>query len=249
MSSLVRTASGETWLLVKGADNVMMDRAEHVPAWLSQSLTNFSLSGLRTLVLGRRRLEEQEVQAWLQTYDAAQCALEDRDAKLEAWELQLLGRKKEQRNCSEASLNLRTPQAAAEQIEVKLQMVGVTGIEDKLQVGVPDTITKLREAGAMIVERVHCIRKSLRPDVFVVSCQAFSFGVLTGDKLETARNIGFSTNLLSANMASELHFGSPALAQGPRSPFVFLLHALPLSVHLQAGRVTPVPRTSGLGAI
>ncbi|CAE7251714.1 putative phospholipid-transporting ATPase DRS2 [Symbiodinium microadriaticum] len=148
MSSLVRSASGETWLLVKGADNVMMDRAEHVPAWLTQSLTNFSLSGLRTLVLGRRRLDEQEVQAWLQTYDAAQCALEDRDAKLEA---------------------------AAEQIEVKLQMVGVTGIEDKLQVGVPDTITKLREAGIQL-------------------------WVLTGDKLETARNIGFSTNLLSADM-------------------------------------------------
>ena len=56
---------------------------------------------------------------------------------------------------------------------MKLQMVGVTGIEDKLQVGVPDTITKLREAGAM-VER-GCFKKSLRPE-HVLSCQAFSFG-------------------------------------------------------------------------
>ena len=105
MSSLVRTASGETWLLVKGADNVMMDRAEHVPAWLTQSLTNFSLSGLRTLVLGRRRLDEQEVQAWLQTYDAAQCALEDRDAKLEA----RADRRKEERNVSSSCDLLRRP--------------------------------------------------------------------------------------------------------------------------------------------
>ncbi|CAE7514855.1 unnamed protein product, partial [Symbiodinium pilosum] len=113
MSAVVRTPSGESWLLAKGADNVMMERSDLVPEWLTLSLANFSRSGLRTLVLGRRRLHLDEVQAWLQTYDAglgvgrnldaAQCALEDREAKL---------------------------QAAAERIEVKLEMVGVTGIED-----------------------------------------------------------------------------------------------------------------------
>ncbi|KAJ1332224.1 hypothetical protein BSLG_008886 [Batrachochytrium salamandrivorans] len=53
--------------------------------------------------------------------------------------------------------------------------MGATAIEDRLQDGVPQTISTLREAGIRI-------------------------WVLTGDKLETAINIGYSSNLLSKDM-------------------------------------------------
>lgn len=63
----------------------------------------------------------------------------------------------------------------AEEIEKDLFLMGATAIEDKLQEGVPDTIRTLQEAGIKI-------------------------WVLTGDKQETAINIGMSCRLLSEDM-------------------------------------------------
>jgi len=58
------------------------------------------------------------------------------------------------------------------EIEENLQLLGATAIEDKLQDGVPETIADLKRAGIKV-------------------------WVLTGDKLETAIAIGYSTNLVS----------------------------------------------------
>lgn len=63
-------------------------------------------------------------------------------------------------------------EAAADIIERELTLLGGTAIEDRLQEGVPDTIALLAEAGIKL-------------------------WVLTGDKVETAINIGFSCNLLN----------------------------------------------------
>jgi phospholipid-translocating ATPase len=60
-------------------------------------------------------------------------------------------------------------------IERDLTLLGGTAIEDRLQDGVPDTIAVLAEAGIKL-------------------------WVLTGDKVETAINIGFSCNLLDNSM-------------------------------------------------
>lgn len=60
-------------------------------------------------------------------------------------------------------------------IERDLLLLGGTAIEDRLQDGVPDTIALLGDAGIKL-------------------------WVLTGDKVETAINIGFSCNLLSNDM-------------------------------------------------
>ncbi|XP_048732030.2 phospholipid-transporting ATPase ID-like isoform X2 [Ostrea edulis] len=62
-----------------------------------------------------------------------------------------------------------------EEIEQNLILVGATAIEDKLQDGVPDTIANLAAAGIKI-------------------------WVLTGDKQETAINIGYSCRLLTDEM-------------------------------------------------
>lgn len=56
-----------------------------------------------------------------------------------------------------------------------MQLVGVTAIEDKLQDGVPQTIANLQMAGIKI-------------------------WVLTGDKQETAVNIGYSCQLLTDDL-------------------------------------------------
>lgn len=63
----------------------------------------------------------------------------------------------------------------ADAIEQELTLLGGTAIEDRLQEGVPDTIALLAEGGIKL-------------------------WVLTGDKVETAINIGFSCNLLSNEM-------------------------------------------------
>ena len=52
-------------------------------------------------------------------------------------------------------------------LESKMRLIGATGIEDRLQEGVPDAIARLRQAGVVV------------------------WG-LTGDKQETAINIAFS---------------------------------------------------------
>ncbi|KAK6892469.1 Phospholipid-transporting ATPase DNF1 [Candida tropicalis] len=66
-------------------------------------------------------------------------------------------------------------EAVADSIERELTLLGGTAIEDRLQDGVPDAIQLLGEAGIKL-------------------------WVLTGDKVETAINIGFSCNLLGNEM-------------------------------------------------
>ncbi|GAV83638.1 E1-E2_ATPase domain-containing protein/HAD domain-containing protein [Cephalotus follicularis] len=63
----------------------------------------------------------------------------------------------------------------ADKIERDLILLGVTAVEDKLQKGVPECIDKLAQAGIKI-------------------------WVLTGDKIETAVNIGYACNLLRQGM-------------------------------------------------
>lgn len=65
--------------------------------------------------------------------------------------------------------------AIYEEIECDMVLVGVTAIEDKLQDGVPQTIANLQMAGIKI-------------------------WVLTGDKQETAVNIGYSCQLLTDDL-------------------------------------------------
>ncbi|XP_010528032.1 PREDICTED: phospholipid-transporting ATPase 10 [Tarenaya hassleriana] len=64
---------------------------------------------------------------------------------------------------------------ATEEMERDLILLGATAVEDKLQNGVPDCIDKLAQAGIKI-------------------------WVLTGDKMETAINIGFACSLLRQEM-------------------------------------------------
>ncbi|KAI8906468.1 hypothetical protein EDD86DRAFT_240841, partial [Gorgonomyces haynaldii] len=83
---------------------------------------------------------------------------------------------------------------AAELIEKDLILLGATAIEDKLQDGVPDTIHTLAEAGVRV-------------------------WVLTGDRQETAINIGFSCKLITDEMSllicnESTHFETKEFLEG-----------------------------------
>ncbi|EEY15679.1 phospholipid-transporting ATPase [Verticillium alfalfae VaMs.102] len=83
----------------------------------------------------------------------------------------------EEHNAAAAALDDREEklEAVADRLEQDLTLLGGTAIEDRLQDGVPDTIALLGQAGIKL-------------------------WVLTGDKVETAINIGFSCNLLNNDM-------------------------------------------------
>ncbi|KAI9470984.1 MAG: hypothetical protein EXX96DRAFT_654032 [Benjaminiella poitrasii] len=66
-------------------------------------------------------------------------------------------------------------EAISEEIEQNMLLMGGTAIEDRLQDGVPETIAELAKSGIKL-------------------------WVLTGDKTETAINIGFACNLLTPDM-------------------------------------------------
>ena len=105
-----------------------------------EHLKTYAEDGLMTLMTGVRLLTEEEYQDWLTEYNKAANSLERRDKLL---------------------------MDSYNSAESKMRMVGATGIEDRLQEGVPDAIARLREAGIVV-------------------------WVLTGDKQETAINIAFS---------------------------------------------------------
>jgi len=160
MSVVIRFPSNAVKVLVKGADSSMLsildtssnNRQGVEPAAIKHAtenhLTGYSSQGLRTLVIASRDLTDTEFEEWKNKYEAASTSLTERSAKL---------------------------RQAASLIECHLNLLGATGIEDKLQEGVPETIESLRQAGIKV-------------------------WVLTGDKQETAISIGLSCKLLTENM-------------------------------------------------
>lgn len=151
MSTVVRQPDGRITLFCKGADTVILPRlapGQSTDATLTQ-LEAYAGEGLRTLCIAKKELEPETYRAWAQTYEAAAASLERRGAALDA---------------------------AAEEIEQGLTLVGATAIEDKLQDGVPETIATLQAAGIKV-------------------------WVLTGDRQETAINIGYSCRLIAESMS------------------------------------------------
>jgi phospholipid-transporting ATPase len=69
------------------------------------------------------------------------------------------------------SLDAKRETRVAAEVESELQLVGATGVEDKLQEGVPDTIRTLLAASIRV-------------------------WVITGDKQETAISVGVACGLL-----------------------------------------------------
>ncbi|KAJ8014650.1 hypothetical protein DPEC_G00017840 [Dallia pectoralis] len=151
MSVIIRTPSGKIRLYCKGADTVIYDRLADSSRYKEitlKHLEQFASEGLRTLCLAVAEISESSYQQWLEVFDRASTALQNRALKMEE---------------------------SYELIEKNLLLLGATAIEDKLQDKVPETIETLMKADIKI-------------------------WILTGDKQETAINIGHSCKLLTKNM-------------------------------------------------
>lgn len=150
--SVILRRNGHLRLYCKGADNVIYERLkkgnDDIKLLTQENLNKFAGEGLRTLCLACRDLDEDFFINWKMRHQQAAVSLEGRDEQLDA---------------------------IYEEIEHDLILVGVTGIEDKLQDNVPQTIANLILAGMKI-------------------------WVLTGDKQETALNIGYSCQLLTDDL-------------------------------------------------
>lgn len=141
-------------LVCKGADSIIYSRLsktqndKNLLNKTSTHLEEYATEGLRTLCIAQREISWSQYLEWNKRHREASASLVDREGKMEQ---------------------------VADSIERELILLGGTAIEDKLQDGVPDSISILGQAGIKL-------------------------WVLTGDKVETAINIGFSCNLLGNDM-------------------------------------------------
>ncbi|KAF9784605.1 aminophospholipid-transporting P-type ATPase [Thelephora terrestris] len=148
MGIIVRDqSSGDITFLQKGAD-VVMAKIVQRNDWLEEETGNMAREGLRTLVMAKRKMSEQSYQIFKERHHAASVQLEGRNEAMAA--------------------------VVAECLEKDLELLGLTGVEDKLQDEVKSTLELLRNAGIKI-------------------------WMLTGDKIETATCIAISTKLVARN--------------------------------------------------
>uniref|UniRef100_A0A669EX67 Phospholipid-transporting ATPase n=1 Tax=Oreochromis niloticus TaxID=8128 RepID=A0A669EX67_ORENI len=159
MSVLVRHPITKEYVLyTKGADFAIMEllgtpyagmlrldgNKKNIATVTQRHLDCYAKEGLRTLCIAKKVVSEAVYKRWSVDRKKAMAAIEDRE---------------------------RLVMDTAVQLETNLTLLGATGIEDRLQENVPDTIQALREAGIKV-------------------------WVLTGDKPETAVNIGYACGLL-----------------------------------------------------
>lgn len=130
MSIVVRqTGSQDVILYTKGADNTIMaaltpyqgDNAEgELREKTQQHLDMYARQGLRVLVMAKRHLDPHEFSDWWTKHQEIEMSMDNRDRRI---------------------------RDSFGMLETNLTLLGATGIEDRLQDGVPETIVSLRKAG------------------------------------------------------------------------------------------------------
>ncbi|EGR32551.1 phospholipid-translocating p-type flippase family protein, putative [Ichthyophthirius multifiliis] len=133
---------------LKGADTIMMQKVNpYFKSFVNDDCDNLAREGLRTLVFAQKCISEEFYAIWKEKYKQAQESLQDRNQQI--------------RNI-------------ASELETNMELIGITGVEDKLQEEVCNTIENLRQGGIKV-------------------------WMLTGDKVETAKCIAVSAGLKSVN--------------------------------------------------
>lgn len=130
MSVLVRhPLTNELVLYSKGADSTILSSLasqdmNSIPTIkVRQHLQSYARQGLRTLMIAKKSLTAQEYETWRQMHCEAELAMENRERRIK-----------------DSYTNL----------ESHLTLLGATGIEDKLQAGVPEAMATLMAAGIVI---------------------------------------------------------------------------------------------------
>jgi len=153
MSVIVRhPKTKQIILMTKGADNVMMPllkNSQMEQDAVQNHIDDFAREGLRTLAMAQKVIPEEEYSEWKKQF--VKLNLSTSDDKDESLDLLYA------------------------ELELELNLVGASAIEDKLQEHVPRTIKNLMDANIRV-------------------------WVLTGDKQETAIEIGKSCQLIDERM-------------------------------------------------
>eukprot|EP00835_Amoeboradix_gromovi_P006050 NODE_647_length_5572_cov_0.361593.p1 type:complete len:992 gc:universal NODE_647_length_5572_cov_0.361593:4637-1662(-) len=137
------TLDGQITLYVKGADAVMA-KLVNPTDWLEEETMNMAREGLRVLAIAKRPLDDKLYRLFQERYIAAQLSPDRQTQTNKVFDF----------------------------ISKQMELIGLTGVEDKLQENVKHTLETLREAGIKI-------------------------WMLTGDKIETAETIATSSRLCS----------------------------------------------------
>eukprot|EP01117_Protostelium_nocturnum_P011512 TRINITY_DN4173_c0_g2_i2.p1 TRINITY_DN4173_c0_g2~~TRINITY_DN4173_c0_g2_i2.p1 ORF type:complete len:1099 (+),score=335.10 TRINITY_DN4173_c0_g2_i2:86-3382(+) len=149
---------------MKGADAVMAQIVQFND-WLEEECGNMAREGLRTLVFGKKNLTTEAYNLFTKKMNEAKSSIHDRDALV---------------------------QKVIQSLETDLELLCLTGVEDKLQEDVKITLETLANAGIKV-------------------------WMLTGDKVETAKCIATSARLVSRNQSMHTVTGiktkADALAQ------------------------------------
>ena len=141
------------YLFCKGADSIILDRLDDSSknglAIINslKGLEDFAKAGLRTLCFAYRKLDKDFALEWLDKWNEALNTVTDRQEKIDS---------------------------VAQLIESDLCFIGATGVEDRLQDGVSQSIDTLMKANIKI-------------------------WMLTGDRFETAVSTAFLSNLVQAS--------------------------------------------------
>ncbi|EMG46961.1 NEO1 Probable phospholipid-transporting ATPase NEO1 [Candida maltosa Xu316] len=135
----------DIWFMQKGADTVMSNIV-NANDWLDEETGNMAREGLRTLVIGRKKLSNKIYDDFVDNYTQASISMHDRDNDMQ--------------------------KVVSYYLEQHLELLGLTGVEDRLQHDVKSSIELLRNAGIKI-------------------------WMLTGDKVETAKCVSISARLIS----------------------------------------------------
>ncbi|KFB52591.1 AGAP010026-PA-like protein [Anopheles sinensis] len=158
MSVVVRrSGTQDVVLYTKGADSSIMpnlvpctpgSEEYRLREQTQHQLNIYARQGLRVLVMAKRMLDPTDFSEWYSKHEECELSMENRERKM---------------------------RESFSALERGLTLIGTTGIEDRLQEGVPETISSLLQAGIVI-------------------------WVLTGDKAETAINIAYSAKLFNSQM-------------------------------------------------
>uniref|UniRef100_A0A667Y7B0 Phospholipid-transporting ATPase n=1 Tax=Myripristis murdjan TaxID=586833 RepID=A0A667Y7B0_9TELE len=168
MGIIVRDEStGEITFYMKGADVVMAGIVQYND-WLEEECGNMAREGLRVLVVSKKSLTEEQYQDFEARYVQAKLSVHDRSLKVAT---------------------------VIESLEMEMELLCLTGVEDQLQADVRPTLEILRNAGIKV-------------------------WMLTGDKLETATCTAKNAHLVTRNQ--DIHIFRPVSAAGDP---LFLLHA------------------------
>ncbi|XP_054580127.1 probable phospholipid-transporting ATPase IIA [Eptesicus fuscus] len=147
MGIIVRDEStGEITFYIKGADVVMAGIVQYND-WLEEECGNMAREGLRVLVVAKKSLAEEQYQDFEARYVQAKLSVHDRSLKVAT---------------------------VIESLEMEMELLCLTGVEDQLQADVRPTLETLRNAGIKV-------------------------WMLTGDKLETATCTAKNAHLVTRN--------------------------------------------------